>query len=139
MAGRALRTSEAINGAILEAALDCVVTIDHESRVVEWNPAAERTFGHPREAVLGRDMPDMIIPPELREAHRRGLGHYLAGGKGPMLGRHIEVEALRANGSRFPIGSFHYIHHPRHCLLYRPRADKIDVDQLDATRPISLS
>ena len=37
-----LRDSEALKGAILEAALDCIVTIDQDSRVVEWNPAAER-------------------------------------------------------------------------------------------------
>jgi PAS domain S-box-containing protein len=102
VAERALRTSEALKGAILDAALDCVVTIDHESRVVEWNPATEQTFGYLREMVLGRDMSDLIIPPELREAHRRGLAHYLACGEGPMLGRQVEVEALRADGSRFP-------------------------------------
>jgi PAS domain S-box-containing protein len=99
----ALRESEALKRAILDAALDCVVTIDHQSRVVEWNPAAERTFGYPREAVLGRDMAELIIPPELREEHRRGLARYLTAGKGPVLGRRVEVEALRADGSCFPV------------------------------------
>jgi PAS domain S-box-containing protein len=98
----ALRAGEALKGAILEAALDCIVAIDQESRVVEWNPAAEQTFGHVREAALGRDMAELIIPPELREAHRRGLAHYLATGEGPVLGRRIEVQALRADGSHFP-------------------------------------
>ncbi len=98
----ALAESEALKGAILEAALDCVVTIDHESRVVEWNPAAERAFGRARGAALGADMAELIVPPELREAHRRGLARHLATGEGPMLGRRIEVEALRADGSRFP-------------------------------------
>jgi PAS domain S-box-containing protein len=101
-AERALRQSEALKGAILEAALDCVVTIDDESRVVEWNPAAEQTFGYVREAALGQSMAKLIIPPELRKAHRRGLAHYLATGEGPMLGRRVEVEALRADGLRFP-------------------------------------
>jgi PAS domain S-box-containing protein len=98
----ALRDSEALKAAILEAALDCIVTIDQDSRVVEWNPAAERTFGHPRAAALGADMAELIIPPELREAHRRGLARHLATGEGPVLGRRVEVEALRADGSRFP-------------------------------------
>jgi PAS domain S-box-containing protein len=98
----ALRDSEALKAAILEAALDCIVTIDQESRVVEWNPAAERAFGHPRAAALGADMAELIIPPELRGAHRRGLARYLATGEGPVLGRRVEVEALRADGSRFP-------------------------------------
>ena len=98
----ALRDSEALKGAILEAALDCIVTIDQESRVVEWNPAAERTFGRAREAALGADMAELIIPPELRGAHRAGLARYLATGEGPVLGRRVEVEALRADGARFP-------------------------------------
>jgi PAS domain S-box-containing protein len=98
----ALRDSEALKRAILDAALDCIVTIDHESRIVEWNPAAERTFGHARAAALGRDMGELIVPPELRGAHRRGLARYLATGEGPMLGRRIEVEALRGDGARFP-------------------------------------
>ena len=98
----ALRDSEALKGAILRAALDCVVTIDQDGRVVEWNPAAERTFGHARAAALGADMAELIIPPEAHEAHRRGLARCLATGEGPMLGRRVEVEALRADGSRFP-------------------------------------
>ena len=98
----ALRDSEALKGAILEAALDCIVTIDQDSRVVEWNPAAERTFGRARAAALGADMAELIIPTELRDAHRRGLARYLATGEGPVLGRRVEVEALRADGARFP-------------------------------------
>ena len=98
----ALRDSEALKRAILEAALDCIVTIDQDSRVVEWNPAAERAFGHARAAALGADMAELIIPPELRGAHRRGLARYLATGEGPLLRRRIEVEALRADGARFP-------------------------------------
>jgi len=100
---QALSESEALKGAILDAALDCVVTIDAESRVIEWNPAAERTFGYSREAALGQDMTELIIPPEYRESHRRGMAHYLATGEGPVLRRRIEVYALRADGSRFPV------------------------------------
>ena len=98
-----LRESEALKGSILDAALDCIVSIDNESRVIEWNSAAERTFGYSREATLGRDLADLIIPPEYREAHHRGMAHYLATGRGPVLNRRIELEALRAGGSRFPV------------------------------------
>lgn len=95
--------SEALKSAILEAALDCIVTITDDSSIIEWNPAAERTFGYSREAALGRDLTELIIPPEYREAHRRGMAHFLATGHGPVLGRRIELEALRADGSRFPV------------------------------------
>ena len=46
---------------------NAIVTIDHEGRVVEWNPAAERTFGHGRGDVLGREMAGLIVPPALRD------------------------------------------------------------------------
>ena len=102
-AGRALEASEARKAAILDTALDAIITIDHEGNVAEWNPAAERLFGHERSAVLGREMCGLIIPPSLREAHRRGLARYLQIGEGPVLGKRIEITAVRADGSEFPI------------------------------------
>ncbi|UVF22719.1 PAS domain S-box protein (plasmid) [Microvirga terrae] len=98
-----LRESEALKGSILEAALDCIISTDGESHIIEWNSAAEQTFGFTREAVLGQDLAGLIIPPEYRDRHRRGMAHYLATGEGPVLNRRIELEALRADGSRFPV------------------------------------
>ncbi|APR78790.1 Sensory box histidine kinase/response regulator [Minicystis rosea] len=94
---------QARKAAVLDAALDAIVTIDAAGRVTEWNPAAERAFGYPRENAIGRVMAELIIPPSLREAHRLGLAHYLASGEGPIVGKHIELEAMRADGSCFPI------------------------------------
>ena len=102
-AERSLEASEARKAAILDTALDAIVTIDHEGRIVEWNPAAERTFGHGRGDVLGREMAGLIVPPALRDAHRRGLARYLQTGEGPVLGRRIEITAVRADGSEFPV------------------------------------
>ena len=98
-----LHASEARNAAILSTALDCIVAIDASSRVVEWNPAAEKTFGYAREEAIGRELPELIIPPALREAHRTGLAHYLATGEGPVIGQRIEVPALRKDGREIPI------------------------------------
>lgn len=97
-----LRRSEARKAAILEAALDCIITVDHEERVIEFNPAAEKTFGYPRTAALGRTLSELIIPPRLRAAQHRDLSHYLATGVGPALGRRVELPALRADGAEFP-------------------------------------
>ncbi len=102
-AEKALRTSEARKTAILESALDCVVTIDHRGAVVEWNPMAEKTFGYARDDVLGKEMAELIIPVQLRQAHREGLARYLETGKGPVLGKRIEMIAHRADGSEFPV------------------------------------
>ena len=99
----ALRASEALKSAIVDAALDSVVTIDAVGRIREFNVAAERTFGHAREDVLGQEMCEVIIPPELRDAHRRGLAHAVATGEDRLFGQRLELTGLRADGSRFPI------------------------------------
>ena len=99
----ALKRSEVRKAAILDSALDCIVTVDHEGRVTEFNPAAERTFGYCRDEVVGKEMADVIIPLSLREKHRRGFARYLATGEGRMLGRRAEMTAVRADGSEFPV------------------------------------
>jgi diguanylate cyclase (GGDEF)-like protein/PAS domain S-box-containing protein len=98
-----LRRSESLKGAILESSLDCLIAIDHEGKIVEFNPTSEATFGLTREQALGKTMVDLIVPPRLRDAHRRGFAHYLATGKGPILGKRLELEAIRADGTEFPI------------------------------------
>ena len=97
-----LRRSEARKAAILDSALECIVTIDHEGCIAEFNPAAERTFGYRRDEVLGRQLADIIIPPALRERHRQGFARYLATGEARVLGQRIEMTAVRADGSEFP-------------------------------------
>ncbi len=81
-----------MHDAIVAAALDCIVTIDAEGRVIEFNPAAERTFGYAREEVVGRTMSELIIPPRLREAHERGMARLLGTGEMRILNRHVEVD-----------------------------------------------
>jgi PAS domain S-box-containing protein len=95
------RRSEARKTAILDSALDCIVTIDHEGCITEFNPAAERTFGYRRDEVVGRQLAEVIVPPALRERHRQGLARYLTMGESRVLGRRIEMAAMRADGSEF--------------------------------------
>ncbi|MEO5718764.1 MAG: PAS domain S-box protein [Chthoniobacterales bacterium] len=91
---------EELNRAILESALDCIITMDAEGIVQEWNPAAERTFGYSRAEAIGRELAGLIVPPELRERHRQGLAHYISTGEGPVLDRRIEITGLQADGRR---------------------------------------
>jgi two-component system, chemotaxis family, CheB/CheR fusion protein len=100
---QALRESEARKSAVVEAALDCVIGMDHTGRIIEFNPAAEKSFGYRREDVVGRDIADVIVPPSLREAHRRGRERYLETGRRKILGQRLELPALRADGSEFPV------------------------------------
>ena len=88
--------------ALLQSALDCIVAMDHHGCVVEWNPAAQRTFGWSAEEATGRDMGELIVPPALRARHREGLARYLAGGDPVVLDRRVEITAMRRDGSEFP-------------------------------------
>lgn len=99
----AIAQLEAHRGGILAAALDAVVSIDDRGRVLDFNPAAERLFGLSRDAVMGQLMVDWIVPPHLREAHRRGFKRYLETGEAVLIGKRIEITALRADGHEFPV------------------------------------
>jgi PAS domain S-box-containing protein len=105
-AERDLRESEARSAAVIAGALDCIITMDDRGRITEFNPAAEKTFGHSRAEAIDQVLADLIIPPALREAHRAGLAKYLQTGEGPLLGKRVEIAAMRADGSEFPVELF---------------------------------
>jgi PAS domain S-box-containing protein len=98
-----LTASEARQRAILEAALDGVVSIDRQARITYANTAAERIFGYPADELVGRELAEAIVPPSLREAHRRGIARYLATEEKNILDQRIEVTAMRSDGSEFPV------------------------------------
>jgi PAS domain S-box-containing protein len=102
-AEHAAHKREALTGAILGAAFDAVITMDEEGRIMEFNPAAERMFGYPKEDVLGKDMAELVVPPSLRAAHRNGLARYLETGRSAYLDRRVELAGMRADGSEFPV------------------------------------
>ena len=79
------------------------MSIDHEGRIIEFNPAAERLFGYRREDVMGRQMAELIIPPHLRAAHYAGLRRYLETGEARLLGQRLELEAMHADGTLIPV------------------------------------
>jgi PAS domain S-box-containing protein len=98
-----LRASEERNAAIVHAALDCVITIDAPGVVIDFNPAAEATFGYSREEAVGRELAELIVPPELRDAHRAALARYRATGQPSILGRRLELTGMRADGTTLPV------------------------------------
>jgi len=92
-------------GAIFATALDCVVAIDRDGRILEFNPAAERTFAYRRNDVVGRELAELIIPPSLRDEYRLALRRLVQtdGGGTSVLGRRLETRAMRADGTVFPV------------------------------------
>ena len=95
--------SEVRKASILDTALDSIITSDETGRITEFNAAAEVAFGYKKQDVIGRQMADLIIPHRYRERHREGMKRYLATGEAHVLGRRIEIEALRADGSELPV------------------------------------
>ena len=99
----ALRRSEALNQALLQSSLDCIVAMNAAGELVEFNRAAEQTFGYAREQALGRSVAELMIPSDLREAHKHGLSGYLATGEERIIGKRIRTTGQRSDGERFPI------------------------------------
>jgi PAS domain S-box-containing protein len=89
--------------AYLDAAIDCVIVADASGRIVEFNPASERTFGYSRGEALGRTMAELIVPPSLRERHTAAFARFVKTRDGSMLGHRVELTGMRADGSEFPV------------------------------------
>jgi PAS domain S-box-containing protein len=100
-AAERLRQSESLKSAILETALDAIMSVDHEGKIQEWNPAAERIFGYSRAKAIGQSMDDLIIPAVMRDVYKEGLTSYLMTGAGSLVGRPIELTLRRQDGSEF--------------------------------------
>jgi PAS domain S-box-containing protein len=88
---------------IIERAYSAVVSMDEQGLVTSWNPSAEAMFGRERDDALGRPVAEVIIPERWRAAHREGLDRFFAGGGGRVLDRRLEMTALRADGTEFPV------------------------------------
>jgi two-component system sensor histidine kinase/response regulator len=102
-AAKDIKINEEKFHAIFEASFDAIIGMDAEGRMTDCNHQAEKIFGWKKNEIIGKKLGDMIVPPEFRELHERGLKKFLATGIGSVLYKTIEVDALRANGERFPI------------------------------------
>ncbi|MGY8961863.1 MAG: PAS domain S-box protein, partial [Alphaproteobacteria bacterium] len=98
-----LQESAAFKTEILDSALDCVISIDQEARVIEWNESAHHTFGYARNEAVGRMLVDLIVPPAMKDAHNAGFKRYIQTNEAKLIGQRIEITAMRANGDEFPI------------------------------------
>ncbi|QDV26501.1 PAS domain S-box protein [Aureliella helgolandensis] len=98
-----LQNEEARKTAILESALDSIITMDTDGQIVDFNPAAERTFGYAAADVVGKSLADTIVPEDYRDSHRQGLIRFLREGSSSIIGQRVELTAQRADGSLFPI------------------------------------
>ena len=98
-----MRANESRLRAMLEAALDAVVTMDQRGRIIGWNHAASTTFGYSADEAIGREMAELIVPSHLRNAHRRGLARYLEQEQPVVLDQRLELSAIDKDGREFPV------------------------------------
>ncbi len=87
--------------ALVESALDGVIIMDNKGRIIAFNPAAEKIFGYHSDQVIGHLVSDKLIPEPLRQSHEKGLAHFFTTGIGNIIGRRVEITAMRANQSTF--------------------------------------
>ena len=92
---------EAEREAVLGSSLDCIIVMDEEGLVLEWNPAAEHTFGWTRKEAVGRVLGNLIVPEELRQRHEEGLARIVSTGESRIMGQRLRLTALRKDGSTF--------------------------------------
>ncbi len=98
-----LAESQSRNMAIMDSALDSIITIDAKGIVLEVNQATENTFGYNRQSMVGYELAELIIPPELRGSHRAGMAKLLETGQSTIIGTRIEINAVHADGHQFPV------------------------------------
>ncbi|MGW8257981.1 MAG: sensor histidine kinase, partial [Thermoguttaceae bacterium] len=97
----ALAESRARKHAILESSLDAIITINHQGLITEFNRAAEQMFGYPREKIIGTKPADVLFPSQLAEGEQQRIERYLSAGEGSLLGKRVEVAAVRSGGEIF--------------------------------------
>jgi PAS domain S-box-containing protein len=101
MAELALHDSEEKFRTISNAAQDAVIMLDHLGNIAYWNPAAEKIFGYTREEALNHDLHNLLAPERFHAAYRKGIGHFIATGEGQVIGKTLELAALRKGGEEF--------------------------------------
>jgi len=102
-AEEALKRSEARTRAVIESSLDCVVAMNQDGDIVEFNPAAGKTFGYSRSEMMGRRLTDLIVLPVVGGGRSEDFFRNREKGRGGLVGRRVETQATRRDGSFFPI------------------------------------
>jgi diguanylate cyclase (GGDEF)-like protein/PAS domain S-box-containing protein len=100
---QALADSEKFKAAILTAALDSIVSFDEQGAIIDFNPAAERTFGHSRAHTLGQDFHKLLLADQPHGPAEQDIAQLLQTGASPLLNRRVERTATHAGGMHFPV------------------------------------
>ena len=102
-ARKQLEETQVKKEAILNSSADAIITVNKDEEIIEFNPAAEKIFQFSKEEIQGKKLSETIVPKRHEEAHEQGMQHYIKTGEGPIMGRLVELPALRKDGTEFPI------------------------------------
>ncbi len=102
-AEEALRESEEKFRSISTSAQDGIIMMDNDGNISYWNEAAERMFGYTKEEAIGKEVHIFLGPERYHEAYRKGFKGFKKTGKGPVVGKTLELSAIRKDGMEFPI------------------------------------
>ncbi len=97
-----LENSESRFRAVAESAVDAIISADSTGRIVTWNNGAMKIFGYSKEEAMGKPL-TMLIPEKLREIHQKGFERVVSGGEQRVIGKTVELEGLKKDGSKFPL------------------------------------
>ena len=99
----ALRQSEVRFGGVVNSAMDAIISVDSDQRVVMFNPAAEKMFGYPAREVIGQKL-ERFLPSRYRVPHQEHIQRF---GQTGETGRSMfslgSLNGLRSDGAEFPI------------------------------------
>lgn len=98
-----IRELEAVKSGLLSASLECVITLDHEGRILDFNPESERTFGYAGQQVRGWDFSARFLVAPFTNRMKRGIDAALATGRSAIMSKRHEMNARRADGDEFPV------------------------------------
>jgi PAS domain S-box-containing protein len=102
-AGAQLRESEETLRTIASSAQDAIVMLDNDGNIALWNAAAEKMFGYSSVEVIGKQMHSLLAPARFNAAYQAGFRHFQATGEGAVIGKTLELAALRKDGTEFPM------------------------------------
>ncbi len=102
-AEKQIEISEKRLKAFFKSAPDAVIIINEFQEILEWNPKAEVLFGFSETEITGKTLSETIIPPQYRDAHAKGMQHFLNTGEERVLNKTIEITALHKSGKEFYI------------------------------------
>jgi diguanylate cyclase (GGDEF)-like protein/PAS domain S-box-containing protein len=99
----ALRENETTLRSITSSARDAIIMVDGNGRISFWNETSSRLFGWSEEEALGNELHEMVMPERYHESFLLGMKRFTLNGTGDAIGKTLEVQAKRCDGTEIPI------------------------------------